>query len=94
MQVETALLNMAINARDAMPNGGSLIVGTNNAAIDQQYTAREVGVDPGEYVRISVSDTGKDMPGEMFRKVFEPFFTTQKSWSRYGLCLSMDYGFA
>ncbi|MCP4998683.1 MAG: PAS domain S-box protein [Hyphomicrobiales bacterium] len=93
-QVETALLNLVLNARDAMPNGGSLIVETCNADIDHNYTAKEVDVKPGDYIRISVSDTGTGMLDEVLNKVFEPFFTTKKAGGGTGLGLSMVYGFA
>ncbi|MEX3007228.1 PAS domain S-box protein [Hoeflea sp. TYP-13] len=93
-QVETALLNLAVNARDAMPSGGSLIVETTNAVIDKQYTAQEIDVEPGDYIRISVSDTGTGMSDDTLQKVIEPFFTTKKSGRGTGLGLSMVYGFA
>ncbi|MEM6462584.1 MAG: ATP-binding protein [Pseudomonadota bacterium] len=93
-QFETALLNLVLNARDAMPNGGSLIIETDSSVIDREYAAPEVQLEPGDYVRISVSDTGEGMSDETLERVFEPFFTTKKATGGTGLGLSMVYGFA
>jgi len=93
-KLENSLLNLAINARDAMPDQGSLIIETSNIAIDAAYTAVEVGIAAGDYVRISVSDTGSGMTDSTLQRAFEPFFTTKPSGSGTGLGLSMVYGFA
>lgn len=93
-QVETAIVNLAVNARDAMPEGGRLVVETFNAAIDEDYVAIEEDLPSGEYVRLSVSDTGEGMPPHVREKAFEPFFTTKETGRGTGLGLSMIYGFA
>lgn len=93
-QIETAIVNLALNARDAMPDGGKLILETRNAIIDEEYIASEAGLQPGHYVQLAVSDTGHGMPASIRERVFEPFFTTKDVGRGSGLGLSMIYGFA
>ncbi|MGV8997133.1 MAG: PAS domain S-box protein [Parvibaculaceae bacterium] len=92
-QLESAILNLAINAQDAMPNGGSIIISTTNVPLDEQYQSTNPEVPPGYYVMISVTDTGDGMSPDILKKVFEPFFTTKEVGKGSGLGLSMVYGF-
>jgi PAS domain S-box-containing protein len=92
-QLESALLNLCVNARDAMPRGGKLIVETGIAALDSDYAELNADVTPGQYILIAVSDTGCGISRENLSRVFDPFFTTKEAGKGTGLGLSMVYGF-
>ena len=93
VQVETVLLNLAINARDAMHGRGKLTVETRNALLDDNYASLHADVVPGQYVMIAVSDTGSGIAPDILEKVFDPFFTTKPEGQGTGLGLSMVHGF-
>ena len=93
VQLQTALVNLATNARDAMPNGGKLVIQTENALLDESYVEQFADLNAGEYVMVTVTDSGQGMTPETVERAFDPFFTTKAAGTGTGLGLSMVFGF-
>jgi PAS domain S-box-containing protein len=91
-QLQQFLMNLAVNARDAMPEGGEMIFSTNIVFLDEAFCGSHSGVAPGRYARIDIADTGMGIPGELLEKIFDPFFTTKEPGKGTGLGLSMVFG--
>ncbi len=92
-QLESAIANLSVNARDAMPDGGTLTISTRNAVLDRDYVLLNPDAQPGDYVCVDVEDTGSGIPPEIMSRIFEPFFTTKEVGKGTGLGLAMIFGF-
>jgi CheY-like chemotaxis protein len=92
-QFQSAIVNMAVNSRDAMPQGGKLVIETRNIVLDADHSDYQSELQPGQYVQLSISDTGTGMEPAICNRVFEPFFTTKEKARGTGLGLAMVYGF-